>query len=346
MMPPAWKVRRELWRVWDQVTHWPVQPFETLYFALHKWAFPSAVKAVECRLKRHKKSAIFLIYQPQGLHQSTLDTCKHLDANGYDVNLVSNAPLSPSDLDQLGAICHRIIQRPNHGYDFGGYQHAIKDIFARGEIPERMLLLNDSIWFPLTTHCTLLQRLERLESDLAGPVYYRHRKHHKSHLQSYMILLSKRAVKSDAFRRFWDRYAMSNSRNRTIRNGEMRLTEACTSVGLSAGYLHEAFTKPAIGTLNGRDLEEVAAYDIERLAESQSRRKFPAPEGDADLIDPLEARYILTNHPVVNFQLLDLPLLKKDRDVPYRHQRKALKDHFLKELKPVIRAEVVTWDRV
>jgi len=221
---PGWKIRRELLRISSQVTSIPIHPFEQAWFRFHEHLFPEKYRTHQGLQGTHDKTAIFLVFQPDGIRGSVAETCRHLNAKGFNVELVSNAPLCEAEIAALRPLCRRITERPNHGYDFGGYRHALIRLFNEGDQPSRLLLLNDSIWFPISEDCDLLDRLQAIETDLAGPVYYQHRHERKSHLQSYMVLLSRKALQSRNFQEFWVSYKSSNSRQRTIRNGEMRMT--------------------------------------------------------------------------------------------------------------------------
>ncbi|WP_417249235.1 rhamnan synthesis F family protein [Celeribacter sp.] len=330
-----WKLRREALRIWRQFTFASMHFVEQAWFRLYRARHGDGIW-LDGEGPQTDKVAIFLVYQPDGLGASAGITCAHLAAKGYSVHLVSNAPLSENDLDMVRPHCARILQRPNHGYDFGGYQKAILDLLESGVSPSRLLLLNDSIWFPLFGDCDLLNRLEAMEADLAGPVYYAHRSPHLRHLQSYMMLFSRRAVESAAFVHFWRCYKMSNNKLRTVRNGEMRLTEACVRGGLAMSTLRTAREAADLSKLSPQARDAVAAYEGPRGKYSDD-----TPDG-AD--GPRVGRYILTNHPLVNLELFKLGFVKKDGAPNYLCQRSALFDppcrDILAQMLPEIRDEI------
>ncbi|WP_281252879.1 rhamnan synthesis F family protein, partial [Solemya elarraichensis gill symbiont] len=223
-MPQFWKVRREMTRIADQFLAVPTFIAEVLWYeALHMFSrrqprrYPGQQVA-------GKDVAIFLLYQPGGILASTVETCRHLVEQGYSIRIISNAPVSEVDRGRLAPYCQTIIERQNHGYDFGGYQFAINELLTEEVVPENLLLINDSIWFPVLTKCDLLQRLRSSAADFSGPVIYRHRKEKKTHLQSYMLHFRQSAIVHPAFRNFWSNYRKSSSKRWTIRYGEMRLT--------------------------------------------------------------------------------------------------------------------------
>jgi len=336
---PAWKLRREMLRLWRMLTFLPMHPVEQAWFRLHPHLFPATHRVHEGAQPATGSIAIFLIHQPKGLQATVPATCRHLGAAGYRVHLVSNAPLSAEDVARLRPLCGRIVERPNHGLDFGGYRQEILACLAEGITPDRLLLLNDSIWFPVLRDCDMLDRLEALGADLAGPVHYAHRNPRRAHLQSYCLLFSARAVESPAFRAFWQGYAMSNNKVRTIRNGEMRLTRVCREGGLSVAAIHDAHEALTLDRLSPEARTAVAAHDAMRAGDEAARAEGPVPG---------RGGYLLSNHPAVNIGLLSFSILKKDRGLPYRMQRRALVSGEGMDLRdrllPEVRAALEVWD--
>jgi len=117
-----------------------------------------------------KKIAIFVLYQPEGLRCSIYDTCKHLSDNGYGVLIVSNCPLTPQDKRKLSTHVFHICERPNYGYDAGAYRDGAKLLPHLGLRPSHVVLLNDSIWFPLLRSNDRLSQLENQNSGFGGLV--------------------------------------------------------------------------------------------------------------------------------------------------------------------------------
>lgn len=336
-MTPPWKVWREALRIWRQLVFVPTHPVEQAWFRVTRRYFPHRFRTSEGGQSPAPDVAVFLVNQPNGLQDTVAATCRHLAGKGYAVHLVANGGLRADDLQRVLPYCARVVERPNHGYDFGGYQAAILSLPDAGAAPGRLLLLNDSIWFPALQDCRLLDGLHALGADVAGPVHYSHRSAYRSHIQTYLIAFSARARESSAFRDFWRTYAMSNNRVRTIRNGEMRLTHVLRSAGLTVAALHDAHAAVDLGDLPPADAQAVRLYDRHRDMQAASQ----APEA--------RGGYILSNHPRVNFRLLGLAILKKDRGGDYRRQRLALMAPEAADLRammtPEVLAAVAAWDR-
>ncbi len=145
---PAWKVRRELGRLGQQLRAIPEAVWEPFAAArmtgrwragFRRWTAPGACA----------QGALVLCWQPRGLAPSFLDMLDHLVTCGYAPFVVSNAPLSSADRQSLHPRIWRAVERPNFGYDFGGYRDGLFLLRRWGIRPDRLVILNDSIWFPL-----------------------------------------------------------------------------------------------------------------------------------------------------------------------------------------------------
>ena len=334
IVPPWWKIRRELRRIVDQALAVPTFLGEVAWFELRHWLSLGGVRCHAGECGPGADVAIYVLYQPKGLLASTIGTCRHLAEKGYSVRVVSNAPLSETDVARLSPYCHRVTERPNHGYDFGAYQYAVNTLLSEGADLENLLLLNDSVWFPILSDCDLLDRLRASAADFAGPVLYRHRKERLTHLQSYMLHFRRSAIENPAFARFWRTYRMSGSKRWTIRFGEMRLTSFLAEGGLRYEGLHDALSLPgAIDVLSDDDLSEVLRYEALRdhrfAAEAETLAQgMQTPDGRARslgfLQTPGRKRYFLSNHPVIHLELLRCSILKKDRSPEFQAQRRAI----------------------
>jgi len=334
IVPPWWKIRRELRRIVDQALAIPTFLAEVAWFELHRWLSLGGGRCHAGGGRPGADVAIYVLYQPGGILASTIGTCRHLAENGYSVRVVSNAPLSQTDVARLAPYCHRVTERPNHGYDFGAYQFAVNALLSEGASLDNLLLLNDSVWFPTLAGCDLLDRLRASTADFAGPVLYRHRKARLTHLQSYMLHFRRTALESAAFARFWRTYRMSGSKRWTIRFGEMRLTSFLAEGGLQYEGLHDALSLPdAIDVLSDEDLSEVLRYEAQRdhrfAAESKTlAQSVQTRGGRARSLEFLQAtgrkRYFLSNHPAIHLGLLRCSILKKDRSPEFQAQRRTI----------------------
>jgi hypothetical protein len=240
---PLWKLRRELKRPVDQIRSAVLYPFDLFTKWRHDRGFHAAIKIVQGDQPTTTKFAILLIYQPKGLARTTLLTCQHLLDNGYSVLLVSNAALTDEARAALAPLTWRILERPNIGYDFGGYRDGLR-VLAEADVDmQALVVINDSIWWPLCANDIALAQMEQQGADVVGMILRPPGKPRKratnrgSHLQSYFFWFGPKALASDAFTVFWREYQLSSFKYNAIRHGELRLTEVLMDAGLRVAPL-------------------------------------------------------------------------------------------------------------
>jgi hypothetical protein len=183
-MPSAAKLSRELRRIGHMAVDGLRALAEPALLRRHDRRFNERVRLHPGGLREQVKIALYLVFSPGGIPASTIATCRFLDAHGYAPFVVSNAPLSGADLDALRAVSWQVVTRPNYGYDFGGYRDGVKLLAELGVAPQRLVILNDSIWFPLSASCGLLERMEQA-GPVTGPMYERKEgRRHEGHFES------------------------------------------------------------------------------------------------------------------------------------------------------------------
>lgn len=257
-MIPLWKLRRELRRVKDRFVAVSGNLYEPLQQRSHdRWRESQPVpRDLGCRLTG--KVAIFLIYQPKGIAPSVLCTLRWLCANGYSPFVIANTPIPDSDRPALEALSWRVFERPNFGYDFGGYRDGILLLDAWGMKLERLLIINDSVWMPLRDDSDLIARLEAVDADLVGGTMHAARlrwtrKVRPPFLESYLFLMKARLLNDRRFIAHWRNFPSSSHKENAVRRGEKRLTEKIRSMGFSTKGLFS--TQGLLDALEGTDAE-------------------------------------------------------------------------------------------
>ncbi|MFN3723789.1 MAG: rhamnan synthesis F family protein [Paracoccaceae bacterium] len=241
----------------EQVRNIPtrlIEPFQRTSYAKTRW---TKIKVIPGQVDWHGKVCLLLVYQPHNLAPSIVETCAFLRSKGYAVMVVANGGLPPAAAELLHPYVWLLLDRPNLGYDFGGYQDGIKYLNQQGLVPESMIVLNDSIWFPLNSNSDVLEQLETSEHDLCGlmlhsparndePSINRDEEKHRTgkalrkkaeHIESYLFALRREVFVSAAFQSFWENYAWSSSKSLTIKRGEIGLSKHMARHGLSVGAI-------------------------------------------------------------------------------------------------------------
>lgn len=200
------------------------------------------------------RMVIYLIFPKSGLLDSHVRALTHFREHGYAPLVICNVVLGEDDRKRLLALANHLIERPNYGYDFGGYRDAI--LFLRDQLPEldRLVLMNDSVWFPLTGANDWLVTAEGQGCDVVGAVSnffgdietegsregqtvsWRYDVlHPRFHYCSFALSFGPAVLKDRRFLNFWERLKLSNNKIDTVHRGEVGLGQWVVHSGHSHG---------------------------------------------------------------------------------------------------------------
>lgn len=259
-LPAGWKIRRELAVLYSQLLAVPE-------IFIGPWRQRKHDRELECRIQTHlgeqplrKNVAILLLYQPEDLSESVLRTCAHLDSKGFSVFIVSNTPLNSNSRSRLKSLTWKIIERPNFGYDFGGYRDGILLLQRWGIILENLLLINDSIWYPIYSGDQLIDDMMQSSYSLVGPTLFgddhsNRSRGRRTFIGSFMVLFKEDVLGSVAFRSFWRNYRLTNNKQMTMKRGERGLSKTLENAGFKMhGVLSRESFKKILHSLTLNDL--------------------------------------------------------------------------------------------
>lgn len=348
-MLPFWKFQRELRRLRMKILDLPQRVGARRSQAIYDRS--AKLNVTEGACPRLDDLAILLLYPVDGIASSTFETLTHFQRHGVAPVVVCNLPLSAADRSALAARAHLLIERPNRGYDFGGYRDGVLQILQRGELTGNLFVLNDSIWFPLSSRCTLIQDARDDNADIFG-IHFNHREGAptRSHLQSYFYRFGPRITVTADFAAFWRNLIVYDSKDLTVRRCEMALTNWFASRGFTISQIcNSADFREAIASLNREDrgvlVEYLVATGDKHASRALRRHKAGIYASDdawrADALEGLLGRFVLASHPMVLFEQLKFPVLKKDRQHIYCVQRTAaLESRYLSYLSETVRQEM------
>jgi hypothetical protein len=227
-MPPVWKIKRELSRVVEQlhgIYEIATHPIRQLWIDKKSDKAMRFTQGVQYQSNiSPEKIVIYLIYQPNGITNSVETTCKHFLTKGYAVLLIANHPISENDKSKLSPFVWRFVTRKNHGYDFGGYKDGIRLLWRWEITPSQLVIVNDSIWFPLYPNCDLIERMEHSNAQFVGA-----KRHTLANIpdaefegffESYFFLIKKLVWQSNTFIEYWKNYISTSNKYLTVRRGE------------------------------------------------------------------------------------------------------------------------------
>lgn len=247
-LPPRWKVHRELMRLKRQATdlrYRVTDPINrNLWDARKEGRLIPQAGSVELR----DDVAIFLVYQPRGCPESLFTSLKYLADEGFAPLVVSNLPLSAPDRERLRSMAWQVVERPNLGYDFGGYRDGVWLLDHLGVTPQSLLFVNDTIWFPVSERSDLFGRLRALDAPYLGLTdaynFDFGGKNHaerpgRIHVTSFFFWIRQPMLSSEAFRNWWPSYSLQSRKRQVVRHGEVGFFRAMDE----AGFAYDALVK-------------------------------------------------------------------------------------------------------
>lgn len=176
---------------------------------------------------------IFATSAQTSLHESYFTFFETAKQYGYRVVAVVNG----SELDfniraRLEESCYILIERLDIGRDFGAYKDSIDYLFNTEETKrlDRIIICNDSVFYRPERLDQLFHSLEMRTSGVCG-LAENGGEEDSYHLSSFFLHFSSDVIVHSAFRQFWLRYNVINTRKYTIDHGEKSLSALLAKSG-------------------------------------------------------------------------------------------------------------------
>jgi len=178
------------------------------------------------------KVVLFMHFDKSGrVRAQILDYVRQFQANGRSVVFITNAgKLAPEAVAGLREVCAGIIIRRNRGYDFGAWCDGVEHLALPRAETEEVIFANDSVFGPLTPLETMLESFDYTKADIWGLTeswQFRY------HLQSFFMAFGPAALRSGAFKKFWDGIRPVRWKNYIVRYYEIGITQQMVKAGLS-----------------------------------------------------------------------------------------------------------------
>ncbi|RST86278.1 hypothetical protein EJC49_11270 [Aquibium carbonis] len=301
------KLKRETARVCRQISAFPAMVGE--YLTATPW-HDRVLRPQQARTAGHvpqtDKVAIYVVFPRHGVQASHVESLRYIASRGYSPVTICNLPLTEPGRAMLAQSSTLLIERANFGYDFGAYREGILAVEEQLPRLRRLVLLNDSCWFPLPGSRDWLSLAEAGDLDYAGAasnygidppdvdrfesLEWSYDDSRRSfHYCSFAISMSRALISDPGFVRFWRGFRLSNAKSRTVRRGEIGLTQWAIKHGFRHGSVFE---------IGGIDRE------IAKLDDSALRRHVE--------------QIIIPEHPALRDRLAIILAADAQRGVPRR----------------------------
>jgi len=196
---------------------------------------------------------------------------------GISPLVVSNQTLTESDRDTLAAAAFQVIERPNIGYDFGGYRDAILSITELLPDLRNLWVLNDSAWLVDSTG-QWFAKARACASDFTGCVsnyginkidmkdhaliaWEFNTANRRFHYVSSSWRIGARILRDPGFLRFWRRLQIRQSKQLTVRRGEIGFCQWVLRHNFTHSATHEIADLPdRLAALFDQSLDDVTRH--------------------------------------------------------------------------------------
>lgn len=197
----------------------------------------SHVFAKRANFSPRDEVALLLTHAPAGrLKPHVLPYMKQLKGAGLAVALVVVVDNPLELLDEEISVADSILVRKNAGYDFGAWAHALKLSPALFNL-RRLILTNDSV-IPTASSSVFSAMMDRVRASKAHIAGLTANHEYGWHLQSYFLVLTKKALTSSAFRDFFDKVRRIDDKDEVIRTYEIPFSAQMRAAGLSLEALY------------------------------------------------------------------------------------------------------------
>jgi lipopolysaccharide biosynthesis protein len=166
------------------------------------------------------------------LKRHVLYHCRQLRAAGFKVVVALNVDLfgedvkAPPDIDGL-------VLRENNGFDFGAWADLFR-LFPSLWEAQCILLTNDSVYGPIGNYPRLMRRVTEHRADL---IALTQSLEVKPHLQSYFLLMRRRALLDSRVREYWNNVRNLATKFQVIQIHELNIANDFASWGLRHGVV-------------------------------------------------------------------------------------------------------------
>ncbi len=217
---------------------YPIEGLQRVWFHLDPRVYSERLRIrriSEGRLARHgNRFVLFVFYGRDTIPAFTQTVIDAIQRRGLNLVISTNAKITPALRDALLEKSCLLIERADLGRDFGGYKDGISIIEKRFGTPDRLILLNDSLFY-------FEQGLDELIAALDGNAdLYAMTEvfEHHYHLGSFALSLGRTALESKRMRRYWRKYRPISTRRWSVHKGEVSLTQTLLRAGFRPHVLY------------------------------------------------------------------------------------------------------------
>lgn len=184
------------------------------------------------------------------IDESDVAYVTELGKSGKVVFVTNSGTLEIEEKDKIKDFTIEILERENHGYDFGAWKAAMQTLgFETLREYEEVVLVNNSCYAPIFPLTGIFEEMKERTCDFWSITEFPYisngkfigKKCIKRHLQSYFMVFRKPMLTSDAFKEYWNSVKEYNVMEEVVAHCESEMTDYFEKHGFtSAAYIDES----------------------------------------------------------------------------------------------------------
>ena len=252
-MRPLRRVIEEIVIAARQVKWLGVTPVDTV-IAAHR----SAVSPIYS-----SKICIFSTFDSHSvIDQTVIRYLRELRGHGFDIVLVStSASIAPSQIDELLTLCRTVVLRKNIGLDFASWSAGMA-LTPDIRIYKELLLANDSVFGPIGSLKTVLDRIQSSQKNVIGLT---DSFEIEPHLQSYFLFIKSTFFNSELFWKFFSKISPLAAKPKIIKYYEVGFSRFCREQQITYEALFPSTELAAAAIRSDHEFSERCGGDLKAL---------------------------------------------------------------------------------
>lgn len=190
-------------------------------------------------LQPRRRVAVFASYSGNGLlPPQVIPYLQGLKPLVSDIVVVCDNDLLPEEIQKLSGLAAHVITGRHGEYDFGSYKRGVAWLRETGRLDsaDALVLCNDSCFGPVGSFEPMFATMEAKGLDFWGATDSHQINYH---LQSYFVVLTRKAFSSQVFRDFISGIEKQANVQQVILNYELGLTRCLKDAGFTSGAMLE-----------------------------------------------------------------------------------------------------------
>jgi hypothetical protein len=217
---------------------YPIEGLQRFWYHLNPRVYSEKLRIKRIsegrRARNGNRFVLFVFYARDAIPAFTQTVIDAIARRGLNLVISTNAKITPALREALLEKSCLLIERADLGRDFGGYKDGISIIERRFGTPDRLILLNDSLFYFEEGLDDFIAAFDGEQDLYAMTEVFEH--HY--HLGSFALSFGRKVMESKRLRKYWQSYRPISTRRWSVHKGEVALTQTLMRAGFRPHVLY------------------------------------------------------------------------------------------------------------